>query len=82
MFATRFCGEGDKTACADSLWAALDAAAADLETAQGSANPDDWRSDATAERIRFPGSPFWGGQTMRWTNRPTFQQAMSFKAHR
>jgi acyl-homoserine lactone acylase PvdQ len=82
MFATRFCGSGDKTECGNSLWAALDAAATELETAQGSPNPADWRSDATAERIRFPGSPFWTGQTMRWTNRPTFQQAMSFRGHR
>jgi hypothetical protein len=39
-----------------------------------------WRSDATAERIDFP--PGVLGQTMRWTNRPTFQQLMEFDGHR
>jgi acyl-homoserine lactone acylase PvdQ len=81
-FKTRFCGGGDLATCADSLWAAIDTAAAELEAAQGTPNPDDWRSDANAERIRFPGSPYWSGQTMRWTNRPTFQQVMTFSGHR
>ena len=42
--------------------------------------PDDWRADATAERIFF--SPGFLRTTMRWTNRPTFQQAISYDAHR
>ena len=37
-------------------------------------------SDATAERIFF--SPGFLGITMRWTNRPTFQQAISYSSHR
>jgi acyl-homoserine lactone acylase PvdQ len=77
-FATRFCGNGDLAACRASLWAAIDEAGNELQAAQG-ANPADWRSSATAERITF-GSlfPF----TMRWTNRPTFQQAISYSSHR
>ena len=43
-------------------------------------NPDDWRADAAAERIFF--SPGFLGTTMRWTNRPTFQQAISYSSHR
>jgi acyl-homoserine lactone acylase PvdQ len=78
-FGTRFCGKGDLAACRDSLWAAIDAAGSELESQQGSANPADWRSDATAERIRF--GPFFP-YTMRWTNRPTFQQAISYDGHR
>ena len=78
-FQTRFCGAGNVAACASSLWAALDAAAAELEAAQG---PDAaaWRADATAERIRF--APGILTQTMRGSNKPTFQQAITFATHR
>ena len=79
-FKTRFCGNGDLATCRDSLYAALDQAATELEAQQGTANPDDWRSSATAERIFF--APGFLGTTMRWTNRPTFQQAISYSSHR
>jgi acyl-homoserine lactone acylase PvdQ len=79
-FKTRFCGEGDLATCRDSLWAALDQAGVELEEDTGSPNPDDWRSDATAERIFF--TPGFLSFTMRWTNRPTFQQAISYSSHR
>jgi hypothetical protein len=77
-FATRFCGAGDLGRCRADLWAALDAAGNELEAAQG---PDAaaWRADATAERIRFSG---FLPATMRWANRPTFQQVVSFATHR
>ncbi|HEU5264740.1 MAG TPA: hypothetical protein VFU34_08875, partial [Gaiellaceae bacterium] len=58
---------------------ALDAAAAELEAEQGPA-PSSWRADATAERIRFVSGVL--PDTMRWSNRPTFQQLMSFSGHR
>jgi acyl-homoserine lactone acylase PvdQ len=77
-FATRFCGAGDLAACRASLWAALDEAGAELAAAQGP-DPAAWRADATGERIRFSG---FLSQTMRWSNRPTFQQVMSFARHR
>jgi acyl-homoserine lactone acylase PvdQ len=77
-FKTKFCGLGDLAACRDSLWAAIDAAGNELQAAQGT-DPTAWRSDATAERIRF--SAFMPN-TMRWTNRPTFQQAISYSGHR
>ena len=78
-YGTRFCGAGEITACAASLWAALDQAAAELEAAQG---PDSgaWRADATLERIRF--APGILTQTMRGSNKPTFQQAITFATHR
>jgi acyl-homoserine lactone acylase PvdQ len=79
-FKTRFCGNGDLATCRDSLYAALDQAAQELEAVFENPNPDDWRSDATAERIFF--SPGFLGTTMRWTNRPTFQQAISYSSHR
>jgi acyl-homoserine lactone acylase PvdQ len=77
-FSTRFCGDGSLAACRASLWAALDAAGNQLATAQGP-DPTAWRSDATGERIRFSG---FLSATMRWANRPTFQQVVSFANHR
>jgi acyl-homoserine lactone acylase PvdQ len=79
-FKTRFCGNGDLATCRDSLYAALDAAGQELEAVFENPNPDDWRSDASAERIFF--APGILGTTMRWTNRPTFQQAISYSSHR
>jgi acyl-homoserine lactone acylase PvdQ len=78
-YRTRFCGAGDLAACRASLWAALDGAAAELEAAQG-ADPARWRADAAAERIRFAGGLL--PRTMRFANRPTFQQVFTFAAHR
>jgi len=77
-FATRFCGGGDLAACRASLWAALDAAGAELAATQGP-DPTAWRADATGERIRFAG---FMPNTMRWANRPTFQQVVQFGSHR
>ena len=78
-FETRFCGLGDVAACAASLWAAVDEAAAELEAAQGT-DSTAWRADATAERIRF--APGILPRTMRGSNKPTFQQAITFASHR
>jgi hypothetical protein len=78
-YANRYCGRGDFNACAASIWASLDAAGAELEAAQG-ADPGAWRADANRERIRF--APGLIPDTMRWTNRPTFQQVNSFDGHR
>jgi acyl-homoserine lactone acylase PvdQ len=78
-YGMRFCGLGSVAVCARDLWAALDAAAASLEAKQG-ADPAAWRSPADPERIRF--APGILPDTMRGTNRPTFQQAMSFRTHR
>jgi acyl-homoserine lactone acylase PvdQ len=78
-YSRRYCGAGVLASCREALWAALDAAAAELEATQGPA-PSSWRADATAERIRFASGVL--PDTMRWTNRPTFQQLMSFRSHR
>ena len=69
VYTTRYCGGGDVKGCAASLWQALDAAV--------SAAPP--LADATEERIGFGA---FLGDTMRWTNRPTFQQVMVFRSHR
>jgi hypothetical protein len=68
-YTTRYCGNGDKAACAATLWQTLDDAAA-------AAPP---LADATRERISFGA---FLGDTMRWTNRPTFQQVVVFRSHR
>ncbi|MGZ8793384.1 MAG: penicillin acylase family protein [Gaiellaceae bacterium] len=75
--APTFCGGGDPVRCRASLWAAIDGAGSALAAAQG-ADPTRWRADATGERITFGFLP----QTARWTNRPTFQQVISFAGHR
>jgi len=66
-------------ACQASIWAAIDAAGSSLAATQGP-DPAQWHSSATAERIHFSGGLL--PATMRWTNRPTFQQVISFASHR
>ena len=78
-FSRRYCGAAVADACRSALWRAIEGTARELEASQGS-DPEAWRADATSERIRFvPGAL---AETMRWTNRPTFQQLMSFASHR
>jgi len=78
-YSRRYCGAGVLATCRDALWGAIDAAAAELERSQGPA-PSAWRADAVKERIRFTSGVL--PDTMRWTNRPTFQQVISFSGHR
>jgi hypothetical protein len=78
-FSRRYCGNGDMNACRQSLWAVIQKVANDLAAAQGP-DPAGWHSDANVERIAFP--PGLLAQTMRWANRPTFQQVGQFSGHR
>jgi acyl-homoserine lactone acylase PvdQ len=78
-YSRRYCGAGVLATCREALWSAIEAAAAQLESTQGPA-PSSWRADAAAERIRFTSGVL--PDTMRWSNRPTFQQLMSFTGHR
>ncbi|HWJ44809.1 MAG TPA: hypothetical protein VNR63_05430, partial [Gaiellaceae bacterium] len=59
------------------IWAALDAVGRRLSAEQGS-DPVLWRADAAKERLTFGFLPL----TARWTNRPTFQQVITFTGHR
>jgi acyl-homoserine lactone acylase PvdQ len=80
-FQTRFCGSGDRTACQAAIWQAFADAGAALTAARGTADPSQWTSDATAERIRF--APGLIATTMRYTNRPSgIQQVITFTGHR
>jgi acyl-homoserine lactone acylase PvdQ len=72
-----FCGGGDAARCRASLWQAIDDAGSALAATQGP-DPTAWRADAGGERLTFGFLP----QTARWTNRPTFQQVISFDSHR
>jgi acyl-homoserine lactone acylase PvdQ len=79
-YSNRYCGNGDLTACRAALWAAMEAAGAELEASQG-AEPNGWRADATRERIKF--APGLLPYTMRYTNRPSgIQQVIEFSGHR
>ena len=79
-FKTRFCGNGDLAACRDSLWAAIDAAGNELE-ADRAPNPDALARGRHGRAHHVP-RPASCRDTMRWTNRPTFQQAISYSGHR
>jgi acyl-homoserine lactone acylase PvdQ len=70
----RFCRPDS---CPALIWDAIDAAGKKLAVEQGP-DPTRWRADATGERIRFGFLP----QSARWTNRPTFQQVITFAGHR
>jgi acyl-homoserine lactone acylase PvdQ len=67
--------------CKAAIWKAIDDTGAALATSQGTPDPAAWRSDATAERIRF--APGLLPITIRYTNRPSgIQQVISFSGHR
>jgi hypothetical protein len=71
-FKERYCGNGNRAACAKAVWAALDAVPGD---------PDALRANANAERITF--RPGLLPTTIRYTNRPSgIQQVISFNGHR
>ena len=78
-YKTQFCGAGNLESCRASLWSALEQACDILQAKQG-VDPTTWRADARTERIGFTTGLI--SDTMAWTNRPTFQQVMSFSRHR
>jgi acyl-homoserine lactone acylase PvdQ len=78
-YSRRYCGNGDLTACRASLWAVIQSSTDALAAGQGT-DPNEWRSDATGERIDF--DPGVLPNTMRWANRPTFHLLMEFNGHR
>jgi hypothetical protein len=74
-FNLQYCGNGSLEACRASLWAVVDQVATDLAATQGP-DPAAWRSPA--RRTGF--TPGLISDTMRTTNRPTFQQVLEFAA--
>jgi acyl-homoserine lactone acylase PvdQ len=78
-YSIRYCGNGKLSRCSESLWAAVQTAAEQLEKSQGSV-PANWR--AARVRIEFPPLPKSEFPfTMAWTNRSTFQQVIEFTGH-
>ena len=73
------CGGGDLGRCRAALWDALGAAYAAARDTQAFPWLDimQWRKWAAPERPRFIPYVF-NTETMRWTNRATFQQALTF----
>ncbi len=76
-FDLRYCGLGSLAVCRSSLWTAVDRVAASLAAANGP-DPGAWRS--VASRTGFV--PGLIPDTMRTTNRPTFQQVLELTGPR
>ena len=74
-FNLRYCGNGSLKVCRDSLWITLHVAADQLATQFGNPDPATWLK--TASRTGF--QPGLIPDTMRTTNRPTFQQVLEFQ---
>ncbi len=73
-FDLRYCGAGSLAACRASLWAVVHDVAAQLAATQG---PDPRAWSATAARTGF--TPGLIPDTIRTTNRPTFQQVIELQ---
>ena len=84
---------GNLVACRKNMKSALDQTIAQLTTAYGSANPNDWtcsRSNDTSkgqcnpkvEDIKFSAVGAQSISDIAWINRPTFQQVVQFPASR
>ncbi len=69
-FHRRYCGGGALEQCAEDLWAVVDTVAAELAAEYGSEDPRTWRMEGLRTSFR----PGLIEDTMRTTNRPTFQQ--------
>lgn len=72
-----YCGNGELEACRTAVWTAIQHGMEELTAAQGT-NPLKWK--AAAVSITFPPDTLFT-QTMRWTNRSTYQQVIEFTGH-
>jgi acyl-homoserine lactone acylase PvdQ len=73
-FNLTYCGEGDLDTCRESLWAAIDGAADELEAEFGTVAPNTWRGEASTTGF----APGLLSTRFPTTNRPTFQQVLEF----
>jgi len=70
--------QGERRGYKEPIPTALKEAGDELAARTGH-EPSEWHANANVERIHSGASfPF----TMRWTNRPTFQQVISLSGHR
>jgi acyl-homoserine lactone acylase PvdQ len=91
-YSQSYCGGGSLAACQSALQAALQGAIDALTAAYGSSNPAAWtcsRSNTGAgqcnpahDDIQFSAVGVGTVPNMPWVNRPTFQQVVSYQAHR
>jgi hypothetical protein len=75
-----YCGSS-LSACRASLWAAIEASVEKLSAEQG---PFPWAWRAAKVAITFPPGILFHDlmpYTMKWTNRPTFQQVVEYDGH-
>lgn len=73
-FNLQYCGAGSLEDCRDSLWTVVDAVSAELALEYDNEDPATWLKPG--QRIGF--IPGLIPDTMRATNRPTFQQVLEF----
>jgi hypothetical protein len=76
-FNLRYCGGGSLKACRNALWITVHVAADQLAAQYGSQDPTTWLK--TASRTGF--QPGLIPNTIRTTNRPTFQQVIELERH-
>jgi len=74
-FNLAYCGNGSFSACRSDIWQAIHTAADGLATTFGSQDPATWLK--AGDRTGF--QPGLIPNTMRTTNRPTFQQVLEFQ---
>ena len=78
-FNLSYCGNGSLRACRESLWAVVTQVADELAAEfNGEQDPAKWLR--TASRTGF--QPGLISNTIRTTNRPTFQQVLELQRHR
>jgi acyl-homoserine lactone acylase PvdQ len=81
-YSTGYCGKGSLKACRATLRASLAAAVARALKKQGTSSVDDLTYDKSQDFIRSNTAGVVGVRPIDWQNRPTFQQVISFFAHR
>jgi hypothetical protein len=73
-FNLQYCGGGELEQCAEDLWAVIDTVSAELAEQYESQDPATWLMEGRRTGFR----PGLIEDTMRATNRPTFQQLIEF----
>jgi acyl-homoserine lactone acylase PvdQ len=81
-YSTGYCGKGSLQACRATLRASLSAAVARVLKKQHKSSVTQLTYDKTADDIRSSTAGIVGVRPIDWQNRPTFQQVISFFAHR
>lgn len=79
-FSQTYCGGGSLVACQAALWAALDTAAASLQSQFGSAVVDDWKRTVGDDEVRYSALGISTALPMHWIDRPTFQQLVQIES--